>query len=87
MNFYNENESFDNFEGIQVKERELVRSLSQSHPAFSIKRSIRKPEKFSNLSAEERFNFIKKINSLQKLINEIQTSTQSEIPQSGFTLE
>lgn len=87
MDFYNSTESFESYEGIHSKKQEIVKTLTETHPVFTARRPILKPEKFSNLSAEERWNFSQKLKELQKMINAIQTKINPGVSSSTFTLE
>lgn len=82
MEFYTSTENFG-YNAVPTMEREQIRKSSRlkSHLSY------RKQESFSNLSAEERWTYTKKINALQKLINEIQASKEPNIETSGFSLE
>lgn len=87
MDFYNADESFDSFEEFQTKKKEITKTLTETHPAFIVKRRILNPPKFSKLSAEERWNFSQKLKELQKVINSIQTEIDPDISSANFTLD
>jgi hypothetical protein len=81
MEFYTSSENYG-YDSIQVTDRE-PRKFVKPKSLFS----FRKTERFSTLSAEERWNYTKKINALQKLINEIQTSKEPITETPAFSLE
>ena len=83
MEIYTSTESRGGFYNLDIEDRDTIQNLTKVHqkPAF------KKPKGFSNLSAEERWNYTKKINALQKLINEIQSSRELKIEATGFTLQ
>jgi hypothetical protein len=83
MEFYTSTESHSGFEGFQFLETKTVEKSKREHPKVSFK----KQKRFSNLSAEERWTYTRKIIALQKLINEIQASKEPQIDTTGFTLE
>jgi hypothetical protein len=83
MEFYTSTESHSGFEDFHLLENKTVESFKKIRPKVSFK----KQKKFSNLSAEERWIFTRKIIALQKLINEIQTSKEPKIDTTEFSLE
>jgi hypothetical protein len=83
MEFYTSTESHGGFDYLHIAESETIANLTKVHPKISFK----KPKGFSNLTAEERWNYTKKINALQRLINEIQSSKELKIEKTGFSLE